>query len=125
MSWTPHAFWDASSSIGIGIIIGDKWRAWKLREDWRNTGKGRDIGWAEVVGFELLVLALLENSKSNLHLFVHGNNQGVVEGWWNNRSRNPEINTVFRCIHRILAQSQSTIYTRYVASKNNPADGPS
>ena len=26
----PHAFLDASSGLGIGIIIGSRWRAWRL-----------------------------------------------------------------------------------------------
>lgn len=26
-----HAFSDASSGFGIGVVVGDKWRAWKLR----------------------------------------------------------------------------------------------
>ncbi|KAF7776627.1 hypothetical protein Agabi119p4_5020 [Agaricus bisporus var. burnettii] len=43
----PNAFSDASSEVGIGIIIGSKWRAWRLVPGWNAPGSGRDIGWAE------------------------------------------------------------------------------
>ncbi|THH15790.1 hypothetical protein EUX98_g9407 [Antrodiella citrinella] len=117
-----YAFWDASTSVGIGICIGSKWRAWKLRSDWKR--KHRDICWAEAVGFELLAIALLTNSTDS-HLIMYGDNQGVVEGWWNKHSNNPEVNLVFRRVHKLLSRTQSTVYTRYVASAENPADDPS
>lgn len=47
------AFSDASSSTGIGIVIKGRWRAWRLLPGWKTHG--RDIGWAEAIGFELLV----------------------------------------------------------------------
>jgi hypothetical protein len=31
----PFAFSDASSGIGIGIVIGDCWRAWRLIPGWK------------------------------------------------------------------------------------------
>jgi len=49
----PFAFSDASSGVGIGIIIGTHWRAWRLLPGWK--AQGRDIGWAEAIRFELLV----------------------------------------------------------------------
>lgn len=47
------AFSDASSSTGIAIVIGTRWRAWKLIPGWDTNY--RNIGWAEAVGFEFLV----------------------------------------------------------------------
>ena len=38
------AYSDASSSVGVGITIGNKWRAWRLLPGWKSGG--RDIGWA-------------------------------------------------------------------------------
>ena len=55
-----HAFSDASSSVGIGIVVRDRWRAWSLRPGW-NTDQ-RDIGWAEAVGMELLVRTVLRDA---------------------------------------------------------------
>ena len=117
------AFSDASSGFGIGIIIGNQWRAWRLVPGWK--ADGRDIGWAEAVGFELLARALCAVSLPGQFLRVFGDNQGVVEGWWKGRSRNWETNKVFRRIHSIADTHQCTFITRYVTSSQNPADGPS
>jgi hypothetical protein len=53
----PHTFSDASSGVGIGIAIGTRWRAWRLRSDWSTLWGKKDIGWAEAIGFELLIRA--------------------------------------------------------------------
>ena len=117
------AFSDASSGYGIAIVIADRWRAWKLIPGW-NT-EGRDIGWAEAIGFEFLVRAVLSVSKPGQYFRLFGDNRGVVEGWWKGRSRNRQTNIVFRRIHDLLAASECSVITRYVTSKENPADAPS
>ena len=119
------AYSDASSGIGIGIIIGDRWRAWRLLPGWKTDG--REIGWAEAVGFEFLIRTICgficEPHKQ--HVKVFGDNTGVVEGWWKGRSRNKPTNEIFRRIHEIEKARKITIHSRYVASKLNPADDPS
>jgi hypothetical protein len=117
------AFSDASSEIGIGITVGEKWRAWRLLPGWKRDG--RDIGWAEAVGFELLVKAVTSSHSRGIHYKVFGDNRGVVEGWWKGRSKNRPTNEVFRRIHTITTASECTVHTRYVPSKLNPADDPS
>jgi hypothetical protein len=118
-----QAYSDASSGVGIGITIGEKWRAWRLLPGWKC--QGRDIGWAEAIGFELLVRTLLAADSTVKHLKVFGDNRGVVEGWWKGRSRNKLTNEVFRRIHDVASSHGCSIYTRYVPSKENPADDPS
>jgi len=81
-----RAYSDASSGFGIAIVIGDRWRAWKLLPGWKS--EGRDIGWAESIGFELLVKAVTAECSPRDRFKVYGDNKGVVEGWWNRRSRN-------------------------------------
>jgi hypothetical protein len=117
-----RGFSDASSTTGLGIILGDKWRAWRLLPNWK-TG-GRDIGWAEAIGMELLVRAIL-NSTSLPGIQIFGDNTGVVEGWWTGRSRNAETNGVFRRIHALLEKNDTILKTKYVNTNHNPADGPS
>src|SRR5277367_5025005 len=117
------AFSDASSGFGIGIVIGDRWRAWRLIPGWK--ADGRDIGWAEAVGFEFLAQSLGATSFPGQFFRVFGDNRGVVEGWWKGRSRNWETNKVFRRVHDISSTHRCTFITRYVASGENPADGPS
>ena len=116
-----NAFSDASSGFGIGIVISNKWRAWQLVPSWKTDG--RDIGWAEAVGFELLARALCTTAKPGQHFRVFRDNKGVVKGWWKGRSRNWETNKVFRRIHDLADAHQCLFITHYVASRENPADG--
>jgi hypothetical protein len=119
----PSAFSDASSGIGIAITIGPFWRAWSLIPGWKRDG--RDIGWAEAIAFELLVQHVVSSAPGGSHLKVFSDNVGVVEGWWKGRSRNPQVNKVFRRIHSACASSNCTIHTRHVRSEANPANDPS
>lgn len=54
----PHLdipiYTDASSSFGLGVIIGAEWSAWRLLQGWKSDG--RDIGWAEVIAVELAII---------------------------------------------------------------------
>ncbi|KAF4609661.1 hypothetical protein D9613_011966 [Agrocybe pediades] len=122
-----QAFSDASSGVGIAIVIGQHWRAWRLIPGWRTLNGSRDIGWAEAVGFEFLIYAVARSDESRRSFKLFGDNKGVVEGWWNNRSRNPAVNSVFRRIHSFLADvnCRESFFSAYVSTKLNPADAPS
>ena len=117
------AYSDASSEVGIGITVGPRWQAWRLAPGWKSQGRG--ILWAEAVGFELLTIHLLNISSEGDHLQVHGDNRGVVEGWWKKSSPNGPTNKIFRRILEHSEKNNRTIHTRYVPSASNPADGPS
>lgn len=118
-----QAFSDASSNVGVGIVIRDRWRAWTLKPGWNTNG--RDILWAEAVGMELLIRYILRQAPQGARFKVYGDNRGVVEGWWSGRSRNPQANEIFKRIHLLLRVHGCHVYTRYVPSAFNPADGPS
>lgn len=121
----PLTFSDASS--GIGIVIGSYWRAWRLILGWQTLNGKRDIGWAEVVGFKLLIYAISALPGINKNVLIHGDNTGGVEGWWKHRHCNKAINGVFQRIHNFLHHlpNHLNIVTTYVPSKSNPADNPS
>jgi len=118
-----NVFSDASSGFGIGITLGDHWKAWKLCPDWKSDNC--NIGWAESIGFELLVLHVISDGTSDLHFQVFGDNRGVVEGWWNGHSHNGPTNDTFKHIHSALKAANCVIHTRYIPSGINPTDGPS
>jgi hypothetical protein len=118
-----HAYSDASSGHGIGIYINRRWRAWELLPGWKREDQG--IGWAESVGFELLVHTILSSCTPGIYFKVFGDNRGVVEGWWTGHSRNKACNEVFKRVHHATSDAKCTVLTRYVPSKDNPADGPS
>ena len=119
------AFSDASSSTGIGIILGGRWRAWRLIPGWKGNSGERDIGWAEAIGFEFLVRTTIDHLDSPAIFKVFGDNRGIIEGWWKGRSRNWATNLVFRRILQLLDDNHCSVLTRYVPSAANPADGPS
>jgi hypothetical protein len=121
------AFSDASSGVGIAIVVRGRWRAWRLIPGWQTLDGQRDIGWAEAIGFECLVRMLCSLDDGRQNYLAHGDNNGVVEGWWNGRSRNRAINRVFRRIHFLLSERPmgDRVHTVYVKSERNPADGPS
>jgi hypothetical protein len=121
------AYSDASSGVGIGIVVQGRWRAWRLIPGWRTLQGQRDIGWAEAIGFECLVRHLFHTNPTSSHFAVYGDNKGVVEGWWNGRSRNRPVNEVFKRLHTFIGIDKPlhSFHSIYVTSASNPADGPS
>ena len=122
-STNHQAFSDASTSHGLGIVIGNKWHAWRLHKHWKSNR--RDIGWAESVAFELLIRTLLTLDQSSTPLAIYCNNQGVVNGWKKGRSQNTPTNATFRRVHNLLASPPRRVFAKYIPSADNPADGPS
>lgn len=84
------AYSDASSGFGMAITVGPRWQAWCLTTGWKS--QGRDIQWAKAIGFELLAISLCSFLSEGEHLIVHGDNQGVVKGWWKQCSANRPTN---------------------------------
>ena len=118
-----RAYSDASSGFGIAITVGPRWRAWQLVPGWKS--RGRDIQWAEAVGFKLLAVCLCTLSGKGDHLVLHGDNRGVVDGWWKRSSANKPTNHIFRRVLQLSEDSGRAFHSRYVASAQNPADAPS
>jgi hypothetical protein len=98
-----------------------------LRKGWQTLDGAKDIGWAEAIGFELLALYLMQMGGSERNFRVYGDNQGVIEGWRNGRSRNSAVNSVFRRLLSFIDDSPGSysFHPAYVQSKCNPADDPS
>lgn len=121
------AFSDASSGVGVAIVVHGRWRAWRLIPGWQTLHGQRDIGWAEAIGFECLVRHLYNTSSTGRHFTVYGDNKGVVEGWWNGRSRNRPVNEVFKRLHSFIGTVDPlhSFHSVYITSSSNPADGPS
>jgi hypothetical protein len=122
-----RAYSDASSEIGIGIVIADGlWGAWRLIPGWKTARPyKRDIQWAEAIGFELACRYVFGVLKLGVHIRFWCDNQGVTEAWWKRRSGNEAVNEVFKRLGDYLESAGGHAYTRYVESARNPADGPS
>jgi hypothetical protein len=120
------AFSDASSKIGIGIIIGVSWAAWRLLPGWRDDrAYPHDIQWAEAIGFEFACRYIFGFLKHRGHIRFWCDNAGVTEAWWKRRSRNTAVNDVFKRLGSFLDSLGVSAHTRYIESARNPADQPS
>jgi hypothetical protein len=111
---------DASTSWGIGLVVGGRWAAWRLAEGWR--GDGRDIGWAETIAMELAALWIAAAGISDAHVRVNSDNTGVIGALTKGRSRNPHRNSSIRRTSFVLAPINITIDAQYVTSATNLAD---
>ncbi|PPR00237.1 hypothetical protein CVT24_004948 [Panaeolus cyanescens] len=88
----------------------------RLLPTWRTRSGARDIGWAEPVGFYLLI----SHISSCLSL-------PVVGGWKNGCSRNTATNAIFRLALNLVEDRGFDGYAHrsYVPSARNPANDPS
>lgn len=115
-----HLYVDASTSWGIGIIIGDRWASFQLSPTWKIAG--RDICWLETVAVELLIYFLEEMGLHDCRLLIHSDNQGTIGALDKGRSPNSHINLSIRRTYLVLSHLSITPEIAYVESIANPAD---
>jgi hypothetical protein len=115
---------NASSSFGIGIVIGDEFDRFRLTPNWQTAdGIVRDIGFAEFIAVELLVFYMFTlHDIRNCHILIHTDNMGVIGAWEQHSS---EQNQVLIRILRRLLDIQCFLTLRCIKSSENPADAPS
>ena len=96
----PDIWVDASSSWGIGVVVGKHWAAWCLLVDWNL--KDRDFGWAESVALELAMLWVVGQGFSDSDITIRGDNTGVIgasnKGHSWNTSQNASICRMASCL---------------------------
>lgn len=120
---------DASTSFGVGVVVGQYWAVWTWSPGTRVGPKCEfDIGWAEAVAVELgLRLALHTGSLSAISHFsnrflVRSDNSGVVHVVNSGRSRSDHTNTVLKEIYGLLAAHSLLLSATHVASRDNVSD---
>jgi len=111
---------DASTSWGIGIVVGDEWASFQLSPSWKIHG--RDICWLETIAIELLIYFLEEKHLRDAHLLIHSDNQGTIGALGKGHSPNTHINLSVRRIHLALTDLFITPKFTYIESGANPAD---
>jgi len=120
---------DASTSFGIGIIIGNYWAAWS----WVPSVKvgpncSYDIGWAEAVAVELglrlgLQVGIIQSPTNRRNSFlVRSDNSGVVSVTNKGRSRSELTNTVLKEIFHLQAQHNVHLVAEHVRLEANIVD---
>ncbi|KAF7314413.1 hypothetical protein MKEN_00914100 [Mycena kentingensis (nom. inval.)] len=114
---------DASTSWGIGIILGSRWHAFRLKPDWKKPG--RDICWLESLAIELAVLFLIQLRYSNLHVIIRSDNTGAIGAHSKGRSPNVDINLCTRRTYALTSAHLIIPELVFVPTADNHADAPS
>ncbi|GLB45192.1 putative DNA breaking-rejoining enzyme [Lyophyllum shimeji] len=112
---------DASTSWGIGIIIGKRWAAWKLLDGW-DRSPGCDIGWAEGVAVELVVSYLVGTGCADVAVIIRSDNRGVIGAYNRGRGRNFQVNLSIQRAETVARSANVTFTLDYVESAANLAD---
>ena len=116
-------YMDASSSWGIGLVVGSLWRAWQLRPGWQ--ADGHNIGWAESIALEFAVMEAAACGLQNVWVLIHSNNKGSIGQYIHGQSHNPFINESIDCTSSITRDANFDILLEYVKSSKNCADAAS
>ena len=114
---------DASTSGGIGVVLGQQWESWRLLEGWNSDG--RNIGWAEMVAVELGIRCHIQQGANNAHFRLHSDNMGVIFALDGGRSCSVQQNQVLQWIVLLLRTHNLWVSTEYIKSADNPANPPS
>ena len=78
---------DASKDYGIGLCMGDRFKAWKWQDRALGTG-GRDIGGAKVIALEFAIWYLAAIGIHNELTKVLGDNTSTIGAFNRGRGRN-------------------------------------
>lgn len=114
---------DASSAFGIGAVIDGEWLAWRWKEGWKGFGQdGHNIGWAEMIGIELVVRALAVLGKTDCNCLIRSDNKGAIDAIKKGASRNIPSNQSIIRINSIRVPLNIDISPSYVTSEQNRAD---
>ncbi|QRW04441.1 polyprotein like [Ceratobasidium sp. AG-Ba] len=103
---------DASTSFGLGAVIGQEFASWKLTPStWRLDS--RDIGWAEAIAVEMALLWIIRRGIRNSTVQIHCDNQGLCS------------NMVFIRMAAAAMSAGIRLKLVYIPTKENLADAPS
>lgn len=115
-------FVDASTSWGIGILVDQKWCAWKLRDDRDLNDPENRINCLECWAVELLVHVFEDRDFHDIAITVHSDNTGVIYCWEKGRSGSVPMNLSIQRSASTLLSRNIIIDFQYIESACNPAD---
>ncbi|TFY75594.1 hypothetical protein EWM64_g8418 [Hericium alpestre] len=120
---------DASTSFGVGVVVGGFWGVWQWAPGFRVGPRCPfDIGWAEAVAVELGLLmavhhgVLAAHSHAASRFLVCSDNSGVVAIVNRGRLRSSTTNDVLKCLYIALVDHRIWLSATYVASRDNVTD---
>lgn len=117
---------DASSSFGIGVLVGKCWACFELETGWQAlalTDKKRSIAWAETVAVRLglVVLSTLKHVEGK-SFYVWTDNTTSQAAITRRKSKDELVNEEWKQIQRLLTKLACNIKAKRVTSKGNEAD---
>ncbi|KAF5376497.1 hypothetical protein D9615_008662 [Tricholomella constricta] len=111
---------DASTSWGLGIIIGNFWYALKLVDDWKLPQ--HDICWLEAVAIELVFSFLVQLHYTHTHVIIHSDNFGAIGAHHKRRSPNIIRQTRSRVENRCgLSICRTNCFVSSMSDPHQPA----
>jgi hypothetical protein len=111
---------DASTSFGIGVLVGRSWAQFKLISPHSNKKK---ISFLETVAIRLGLLMLLKlRDQKGKSLIVWTDNTTTENSINNKKSKDIETNKEWMEIQKLLIRESVDIVARRVCSKDNKAD---
>lgn len=115
---------DASTSYGIGILLGKKWAQVMMTEQWKDAEEDlKHINFLETVAIRLgLLMVLAVDNTPGRNLVVWTDNTTAQAAITNRRSKNRAVNNEWKVIQSILISAQLDIAARRVTSEDNTAD---
>ncbi|KNE95591.1 hypothetical protein PSTG_11081 [Puccinia striiformis f. sp. tritici PST-78] len=115
---------DASTSYGIGVIIGKRWACFRLTRNPSLCFPGNTIAWLETLAIRLGLLMLMEiRASSGKTFIVHTDNTTTQDAIDNRKCRDPLVNEEWKIIQKISIDAEIDIQARRVTSGENRADG--
>lgn len=119
-----HWVGDASTSFGIGVIIGTFWCQFKLKENWESSNRiRRGIAWLETVAIRVGILMLAHlNQRKGQNLMVWTDNTTCETTLRKRKSRDRSVNDEWKLIQNLLVELQIDITPKRVTSEENRAD---
>lgn len=117
---------DASTSYGVGVLIGGNWARFRLQEGWNEVGADlvkRNIAWVETIAVRLgLLMNLKLRDLRGKGFVVWTDNTTTEAALQNSRSKDRAVNNEWKQIQKILTKHQCTIKQKRVTSGANDAD---
>jgi hypothetical protein len=116
---------DASTSFGIGVLIGPRWCQLRLKENWRDAKPNRTIAWLETVAIRIgiLMLLVMRNNFKGKNFVVYTDNTTTENCLISRKSKDYHSNQEWKNIQKLLIELELDITPTRVVSKENVADG--
>lgn len=115
---------DASTSYGIGVLVGKSWTQFKTTPTWESADDNhKHIDYLETVAIHIgLIMVLKLFNCPGSHVVVWTGNTTAQAAVTNGKSKNKAVNNEWKIIQHLLILHQIDIHAKRVTSKDNSAN---